>query len=1569
MMSSAKSASLGGEKDSDKSNGGGGGGEIVKMGYLRKLKTMRKKFFVLRGDCSEYSSRLEYYDSEKKWKTHHAPKRCIVLKMCFNINRRLDTKHKHVIALYTKDDCFCLVLETEEELEDWLKALLSLQHGEDVPDGAPPKPVFEHVWQVVVQKRGLGNTRNILGPHHLCLTEKTLTLVKMTQDEKPETYEFSLMSIRRCGHSECFFYMEVGRSSCTGAGDLWMQTEDPIIAENMHEAILSTMKTNSSKEDLPSRTRTRSSSSNESSKPISVVQRRQTLSGMGVKPTVYAASDDSTRSSHHSNQGRTHALYSESLSASITDSGHIAAMCVSSAGGGGGAPTHQRTHSLPLSEPQSLPPWETRRGSTGRAAKRSASKGSTATRDRSDSMPSRPRTTSEGHHPLPLPHPARNAHLAPCPRPHSMYSRGISYSPPVGSSPVSPASGACSTDSAGSSLSIDDGDGWGDVAPDGSNALGRYGHSLTPDEPVILEENCDECLSWSNATGEKCGNYMPMDRSVTCLSLPIHPITTVSNSVPGSGPHRKFSPNLSSGFKIGSPSQSSYVEMYSPCSSSPMDPPGGYMTMSPGGALPDGARTLTYSRATSSANHSRGSSLAEETPDGYVPMAPGVMDDGYVDMDPIHPGPNRHLNDDFHHGEMSPASSCSITSGTPSTDLRFSEYHLEKVSSYFTPSEEDETSSLDRPIRAYSVGSRPDIKKLNRLDIGNQVDAARVRAFSVGSRTGTGSKLTASRLLSHDLHSRYHTSSAGPTLTPPTHHHHHLQSTPTSYGKKSLSAPLLSNSWSGSSNFRHAHTHSSHSSIEPMDDLMEMDFSHHRGTRSNKTSSSFSKTSVKSKLDAALPPSGSLSNHDRSLVTHNGSSGSNGDTPRSLSKLSTAAGPYLEMKPSLSGESHVTPSAGNKSTTVSPKTSVSSGPYEEMKCGVSIGEFVINRPANHNVQGNANSALNVCQEADGSSPLRPTPGTSPKASFIGSETSQLPFNSPKNIVCSGAGHAAEGESAGPYLEMKPRGDPGGAHNQSFATVVKHLSARKPTSPIQEEYMDMSLGRQPLEEENDVNCPLGSRTAPVDTPQAKAQDTSWSSSKPSPKSALEGFRPQVAHAEDDYMTVNYDGHGGKKKEKKGSRKDRRDRTRYSSQPIAIQSSNLPKDPVLKSTSSTSPIFSLSNLVNMSGRKHSAGTPPKIPPGFLPLDGSGHSGSSPGSSPFSSLRRTRNRKRNSGGSRRESSDINSGVTTPTGSNVAIFPFSLNSPSSPMKLFPGKMQNVDSGFESSSKCPVDATSGTVRISYPYSELQQPVISPDSGGMTSESSSSSEQPTPVNLAAGADNEYVNYSPKQPPGRDEYDNYTLMHPIPATSSNMVRKISAPLLGISHVQQGLSKLTVSSPSLAEGKVEIPRKSTLGFQPITKPPEQTPPPKVITSCHSPSALFQEAARFVKPVSSDRECPEVAGNKPEVSADERSKESTASSENSTFGSRPPSVVSERELHYASLDLASSGSKDGEDGSCSPHGLKSQSSLTESSTSSSSPNPSSAGTPGGKAFTYAEIDFVKSEDLKNQARKTKH
>uniref|UniRef100_A0A182QZ86 PH domain-containing protein n=1 Tax=Anopheles farauti TaxID=69004 RepID=A0A182QZ86_9DIPT len=125
---------------------------VVLHGYQRKLKTNKKKYFVVYGDLPEKFARLEYFDSEKKFKQSFTKngngcegtgaKRSIQLRSCFNINKRHDIK-KHIISLYTKDDCFNIFFESEEEMTRWLRTLLRLQRGED-PEGEPtePKPLF-----------------------------------------------------------------------------------------------------------------------------------------------------------------------------------------------------------------------------------------------------------------------------------------------------------------------------------------------------------------------------------------------------------------------------------------------------------------------------------------------------------------------------------------------------------------------------------------------------------------------------------------------------------------------------------------------------------------------------------------------------------------------------------------------------------------------------------------------------------------------------------------------------------------------------------------------------------------------------------------------------------------------------------------------------------------------------------------------------------------------------------------------------------------------------------------------------------------------------------------------------------------------------------------------------------------------------------------------------------------------------------------------------------------------------------------------------------------------------------
>ncbi|XP_054266628.1 insulin receptor substrate 1-B isoform X2 [Macrosteles quadrilineatus] len=1295
--------------------------DVVKTGYLKKLKTMKKKFFVLRSDSIEASARLEYYDSEKKFRANQPAKRSITLKTCFNINKRSDLRQKHVVALYTKNDCFCIVLENESELSDWLKALLSLQQGDDIPDGEQPKPTFEHVWEVNVQKKDLGHTKNILGPYHLCLTDRILTLVKKGTNQQ---LEFSLQKIRSCGHLDSFFYLELGQATVTGSGNLWMQTEDPNIAQNMHESILSAMTNCSKKSDLVPKSRNRSSSANEASKPITVIQRWPTHAE-GSLPCHKEGSSVATSP------------------ASVTDSSHSAL--------GPGVGTHHRTYSFPLSP---LPP--SRRASTGTrptTKKPATSHSLTGVRDRCDSLPSRARTTSEGAHHLPHP-PASARHLAPAHRPHSMYIRNISYSPPVGSSPVSPASGACSTDSAGSSLSMDGDGGEGGWGMEGES---RYGHSLTPDEPVILEENSDDYAPWHAGEDEKLNNYV-MERS---LCLPIQSNSSLANL-------RKYSPNPNTGFKSSSPSQGSFMDVYSPCGSSPLETPGAYMPMSPGDSR------VVYNRA-GSTNHSRGSSLAEE---GYVPMAPVTQEDGYVDMDHKH---NKR-------GDVSSGSSCSITSGTPSTDIRFSEYNLERVSTLI--SRDDDVTPNERPARAYSVGSRPvniNNSTASRNDPVASCEPLRVRAFSVGSR---GPK---ARPVLH------------PHLTPPTRH-------------------------------------SSHSSVEPSDDLMELDFSKNNKSRT-RNKNPFKK------------PATSVSSEHLTLPSGSGVSSA-------ASSYSTAEGSYMEMSPRSSPKpsdldvdvTHLAPSPpktnrfGNIIGRSPPKTTYA---FDRKMAFLSSSP-----PINH-----ASPPLYRVPEAD-SGYVEMTSGSRDELRSGDSVTNNL-SSSPRTAL-----RPKSPVNNDEYMEMKPGGEAKPVlpkstqprvdtfpttenRNPQFKTnptplikqpLLTSQNLIRPRGSLQEDYLDMSLKRKmSLIEDNNNSKVIVGRTAPVDTPKKAPEgyvEMSWSRNKSQRKASIESRKSE----NEDYL--NMSGDGSNKRERRGSRKDR---NRYSSQPIAIQ-------PNSKEGQTMSPVFPFCS------RKHSAGTPPKVPC-FLPLNSYGSA--SPSSSPFSSLGRNRNRKT----ARRDSKESNtgSGMTTPSGSTTTIFPLNLNSPGSPMKPFTAKQE-----YELS-MCPVDASSGTVRLSQPHEETKE------------------ENPSTV------DSDYVNFVPGTIP--EVSDDYAVISPAAVAEASQNESTKKPM---------------------------------------------------------ERLVSDMSNFTLKISDDS-VNEVSARLSELNTSEVSSDSTAHSSDPSVVSRTSSVssVGEKEIHYASLDLVRSSS---EDDTGQARSLKSQTSLTESS-STSTPSPNVAADP---SFTYAEIDFVASQRL---------
>lgn len=68
--------------------------------------------------------------------------RNIILKNCLSINRRTDTKHKYVIALFWGTECFGIVHECEDDLQEWLRLLLIHYQGEDIVDINYPKPYY-----------------------------------------------------------------------------------------------------------------------------------------------------------------------------------------------------------------------------------------------------------------------------------------------------------------------------------------------------------------------------------------------------------------------------------------------------------------------------------------------------------------------------------------------------------------------------------------------------------------------------------------------------------------------------------------------------------------------------------------------------------------------------------------------------------------------------------------------------------------------------------------------------------------------------------------------------------------------------------------------------------------------------------------------------------------------------------------------------------------------------------------------------------------------------------------------------------------------------------------------------------------------------------------------------------------------------------------------------------------------------------------------------------------------------------------------------------------------------------
>ncbi|NXG49623.1 IRS2 protein, partial [Psilopogon haemacephalus] len=126
----------------------------------------------------------------------------------------------------------------------------------------PAAVAYREVWQVTLKPKGLGQSKNLTGVHRLCLSARTIGFVRLNCELPSVTLQ--LMNIRRCGHSDSFFFIEVGRSAATGPGELWMQADDSVVAQNIHETILEAMKALKELYEFRPRSKSQSSSSSSS---------------------------------------------------------------------------------------------------------------------------------------------------------------------------------------------------------------------------------------------------------------------------------------------------------------------------------------------------------------------------------------------------------------------------------------------------------------------------------------------------------------------------------------------------------------------------------------------------------------------------------------------------------------------------------------------------------------------------------------------------------------------------------------------------------------------------------------------------------------------------------------------------------------------------------------------------------------------------------------------------------------------------------------------------------------------------------------------------------------------------------------------------------------------------------------------------------------------------------------------------------------------------------------------------------------------------------------------------------
>lgn len=650
-----------------------------------------------------------------------------------------------------------------------------------------------------------------------------------------------------------------------------------------------------------------------------------------------------------------------------------------------------------------------------------------------------------------------------------------------------------------------------------------------------------------------------------------------------------------------------------------------------------------------------------------------------------------------------------------------------------------------------------------------------------------------------------------------------------------------------------------------------------------------------------------------------------------------------------------------------------------------------------------------------STPIKSSPMTIPSASRSSDDYMNMSSggrnqsaSSPYVDMRPGGNRTISENNDSDYMDMNPpalRGANVPSSSLSSSPLKTAATSAPRTVPVNtnnSNYIDMSP--RSYENRNSRNSNRMTSSASSLSSQKLPSDD-YLNMSPVNKSLLEVDIPKRSSVPDGYMEMSWN--KNKKKSTGGGSSGNDNPSSSSDEYINMDYSNNNNDGAGTSDSSSSGAKDRSISLPITINKRFSKT--ENPPAFLPLQTSANH-------PSVSPTRATNI-----GSRTRCDSRDSGIVTPSGSQATIFPFS---PGSPMKQF----------TDQSDKCFVDGTTGAIRLSEEDIIEEEP-RTPVPMAMNVDNLSNdyaimnlgepvSKKPnlaaTPVqNKSSSANNHFLS-SPDSESHRDYINcspvsnnsRTTIVTPMPITPETVDYALMNPGIKASSTTATTSSSDVPPQTSAKKSLLLQLSSQEKLNNCFKPIQNEHPmlQRHVSEKGTNSRTDSNYEILVRPnlsrpnsVNSEKIKSSSSGilARPSSANSERIALSSTSSSTSTLceipaahitsavpspmissrpesvssdvhmTSRPPSVTSERELHYASLDLPA----------CSSHNplhIASQqqqkmdvdeaSTKTDFSPQTTSSSSSSASSQQSQpAFTYAQIDFVKSECLKAQQQQS--